>query len=162
MNIFLKLVQFFLIFFTLFFVSTKVISQVYKWVDENGKIHYSDKPFDEKSKKVEMKSGPTQQQIIEARKTASRIIKHKNKVSEIIEDEASDTRKSKAMLEQQESKRKRECAQAKYEVRMLGRGLRSYTQDKDGNKHFLSDKEKEDRIAKWQEFINQNCNGVKD
>jgi hypothetical protein len=40
----------------LFFITCDIFlplpAQVYKWVDENGKTHYSDKPDDEKSKLV--------------------------------------------------------------------------------------------------------------
>jgi len=143
-------------------LSTDLQSEVYKWVDENGKVHYSDKPFDNKSKKVKIKSTPSKQQVEEAKSAASRLIKHKNKITEIMEEEQEDKRKHELKFEQNESKRKRECRQAKNEIRKLGRGYRSYTTNEKGERYFLSDKEKEDMIAKFSEFMQLNCSGLTD
>ena len=145
---------------SLFILPTNLQSQVYKWVDENGKVHYSDKPIDDKSKKVKIKSTPSQQQVKEAKQTAQRLIKHKNKVSEIMEEEQEDKIKKQLQFERDESKRKRECLQAKDEIRRLGLGYRSYTTNEKGERYFLSDKEKEDMIAKLSELSKKHCSDI--
>ena len=40
--------------------SPLTFAEIYKWVDENGKVHYGDKPKDEQSKKLEIKKNTSQ------------------------------------------------------------------------------------------------------
>lgn len=40
--------------FVLLFFPLIASAQIYKWTDENGKVHFSDKPHDNKSERVEV------------------------------------------------------------------------------------------------------------
>ena len=51
------------LFFTLLFLPILSQAQVYKWVDENGKVHYSDKPMNKNAVAVELKE-PTNMGIV--------------------------------------------------------------------------------------------------
>lgn len=145
------------IFFLVLSLTLEANAKVYKWVDENGKIHYSDKPIDKKSEVVKMKRQPTSQEINQAKKRASTLIRHKNKVLDIIEEEESDKKHALQKSEKEQKKLHRACSQAKDEARRLARGFRSYTIGDDGEKYFLSDAEKEAMIEKINQFTKERC-----
>jgi len=141
-------------------LSPNSLAKVYKWIDENGKTHYSDKPFDDKSQVVEMKREPTNTEISEAKKRANAFIHHQNKVREIAEEDADQKKIVDAKKEKDTAELVHNCNAAKTEIRMLGRGFRSYTEDKMGKRHYLSDQEKEDKIAALQKQVQRNCNDL--
>lgn len=154
-----QIIQFTKLFILLFVFSPilEVNAQVYKWTDENGKVHYSDKPVDKKSEAVKIKRQPTSQEINQAKQRASSLIRHKNKVIDIIEDEESDKQHAQQKSEQEQKKRLQTCGYAKDEATTLSKGYRSYTIDEKGERYFLSDAEKEAMIAKINQFIKENC-----
>lgn len=154
-----QIIQFTKIFILFFILSPilEVNAQVYKWVDENGKVHYSDKPVDKKSEAVKMKRQPTSQEINQAKRRASSLMRHKNKVLDIIEEEENDKQYAQQKSEKEQKERLRTCAYAKDEARTLAKGYRSYTIGDDGEKYFLSDAEKEAMIAKINQFIKKRC-----
>ena len=137
--------------------SFQCIAEVYKWVDENGKIHFSDKPFDEKSKAVKMKRQPTPEEIQQAKQRAARVIQHQRKVSEITSEEAQQEQQARMKREKKSAILNKECKMAQTEIIQLGRGYRSYTVNDKGEKYFLSDQEKNDMIAKMKELVKQHC-----
>lgn len=138
-------------------------AEIYKWVDENGKVHYSDKPFDKNSKKIEVKREPTQAERLEAQKRASKMIRRQNKVHAINEQEARD----KKVLAQKEEVNRKQRAQACAEAKRLilvysGRGA-IYSTDKNGKKTYkgYTDEQKNQKIAQLQQGIKENCNNSK-
>jgi len=141
----------------LFGISTSSISAVYKWTDENGKVHYSDKPFDEKSKTVKMKRQRTNEEIIQAKERASSLLRHQNKIQEIADEEARDKKRDDQKKAKQQRKLTSLCQQAKREIRILSQGRVTYNTDENGKKHYLSDAEKNQQIAALQQQIKENC-----
>jgi hypothetical protein len=54
-------------------VAVMLLGATYKWVDEEGHVHYSDQPTDGyKTKEVEIESGPSKKEVREAREIAER------------------------------------------------------------------------------------------
>lgn len=133
------------------------IAEVYKWVDENGKIHFSDKPVDQESTEVKMKKQPTAAEILQAKRKASELINHHRKVSDNLEEEATDKQLAQEKEENRQTKRLSDCKDAKMEVRNLSRGYRSFILKENGERYFLSDKEKTEQIAKFEKAIAENC-----
>lgn len=141
----------------LIFMTFTATAEVYKWTDENGKIHYSDKPIDEKTKKIKMKRQPSHTEVSQAKERASALIKHKNKVQEITDDERHD----KKIADRKDAKDKRklssQCRQAKREIILLGKGRVTYTTDEDGERHYLSDEEKNQSINQLKKDVKEHC-----
>ena len=49
------------------------LGAIYKWVDEEGRVHYSDQPIDDyKTKEVDIEPGPTQEDVKEAQEIAKK------------------------------------------------------------------------------------------
>ena len=136
-------------------------AEIYKWTDENGKVHYSDKPFDEKSEKVKVGREPTSAERLEAQKRASQMIQRQNKVHSINDQKAREQKLSDQKEEKERKKRAAACAEAKRLIIVYsGRGA-VYTKDKNGIKNYkgYTDEQKNQKIAEQQKIIKNNCNG---
>ena len=136
--------------------------KVYKWTDENGKVHYSDKPIDEKSEQIEMKRQPTNAEVQQAKQRALTLIRHQNKVQSIADEETIDERILDQKNEQNRTKINQACNEAKYNIRIYRSGRPIFTIDENGKKNYkgYTDEEKNQIIAELQKSIKENCNGL--
>lgn len=82
-------------------------AQVYKWVDEHGKTHYSDKPHDEKSESVQIRKSPTLDPGNEAR------VKKQKRLLKVMGEERLEEKQIKAAKAEQKRKREGECIKAR-------------------------------------------------
>ncbi len=135
-----------------------VDGKVYKWVDSEGKVHYSDKPVDGKGQPIKVKKQPSAQQVLEAKERAAAILKLKNRVQDIAEDDI----KKQTIEELKNAKKDKEmsalCTQAKNEIIKLSRGYRVFEEDSEGKRKFLSDDEKNAEILRLEKAIKEHCN----
>lgn len=134
-------------------------AEVYKWTDENGKVHYSDKPIDEKSKQIKMKRQPTDAEVLQARQQASSLIQHQNKIQSIAEEEAQDKQIEDQKNRKEQASNTQACAEAKRLIYIYSRGKPIYTIGQDGKKTYqgYTDKEKNQMIAELRKSIKENC-----
>ncbi len=134
-------------------------SKVYKWTDENGKVHYSDKPIDEKSQQIKMKRQPSEAEVLKAKQRASTLIRHQNKVQAIADEEADDKRIADKKKEKVRTDTMQACKEAKRLILIYSSGRRIYTTDQDGKINYksYSDQQKNDMIAELEMKIKENC-----
>lgn len=146
--------------FLLCLLSFSAHTKVYKWTDENGKVHYSDKPIDEKSQQIKMKHGPTDAEILRAKQRASSLIQHQNKVQEIANEEARDKLITEEKKEKAHVNTMQACKEAKRLILAYSSGRPIYTRGKDGKKTYkgYTDDQKNQMIAQLQKSIKENCN----
>ena len=79
-------------------------AEVYKWVDEEGRVHYSDKPTDtHKSKEVDIEPGPSPEKIEKAREQAEKQKQrvHEKTVADQLEKEKRLAEKEKRLAQEQ-------------------------------------------------------------
>ena len=143
--------------FVVFFIALSVQAKVYKWIDKDGKVHYSDKPVDGKGQPIKIEKQPSAKQVSEAKKRAAAIMRHKNRVQELVEDDL----KKQTIKELKEEKNNKEmnalCRQAKSEIIKLSRGYRVFEEDTEGKRKFLSDDEKNAEIKRLEIAIKEHC-----
>ena len=132
-------------------------AKVYKWTDENGKVHYSDKPFNQESKELEIKKQPNKQEIRKAKQRTSSFLKHQSKKRSVEEENENERKLSTKKKEAAKRKLTHLCKQARREKINLSRGFRSYIKKENGDRHFLSDAEKENKIEILRQKIKENC-----
>jgi type IV secretory pathway VirB10-like protein len=145
------------IMLTTIFCSGNINAQVYKWTDKNGRIHYSDKPKDKNSKALKLKKLPTDAELNTAKQRAANLINHQKKVQEIADDDARDKRNKDRQAAKEQAQLNTACRQAKEQIRILGRGRSTYTTDKKGQRHYLSDSEKNSQIEKLKLAMKDSC-----
>lgn len=133
-------------------VSTSANAEIYKWVDEHGKVHYGDKP-NPKSEQLNIseESSPSKslskQEREERRK---RLIDAYNEDRAQKKEQAEKDRKKKARLN-------RNCAIAKDRLKGYMRAGSLYDLDKDGNRINLSKEEREKATNSLRKQINKYC-----
>lgn len=130
-------------------------SEVYKWTDETGRIHYGEKPGGKKSeniaipkhKKSTQSAPPDEQQRLEnIRKwTAAR------------QEEREQAKLKKAELKEKKAARKKKCNEMKNSLVDMQRRGRWYRLDEEGNRQYYSEEELETRIKEKAGVIKKKC-----
>ena len=135
-------------------------AEVYKWVDESGRIYYSDKPPPGKTaKKVELPTAPSQDQPAVGGKTLEQQeaeFQHRQKQREATarreEAEREAARKAGTDL-------KKQCAEAKARLAYLQRQRRgpAPTRNEKGEIEWWNFEQRGIEINKLGEFVDRNC-----
>lgn len=129
---------------------------VYRWVDAQGQVHYSDSPPPD-AKDIEtsgVESQDTDQAAIEQRKADQKAAEEAKAKTAAVEAKLH-------KLEAQETQRKaRACLQARTRVEQIQKAMRTrmaYTTDADGNRHYLSEDERQAQLQQAQAAEQQAC-----
>jgi len=113
---------------------------VYKWIDKNNEIHYSDKPpRDQRVQEVKPPPGPTPQDIEKAKERQTRI-------KEQLEEAAQD----------REDKQD-QCNQARSAVRQLSQPGPGVLQLQTGAKIIATGKKKEELLRHYEQRVKEYC-----
>ncbi len=147
-SIFLILPIIFAITFT-----PSVYAKIYKWVDENGKVHYSDKPFNNKGNEVKIKD-PKGSTADRATKDRMDRIKSRAKAGLEIQKE------QQAIAQEKEKKQKKAkvaCAEIQKQINTLNMPIRIGEADIDGNIKFISEEERAANLKKLKNAQKEFC-----
>ena len=142
------------------FSQTATAQQIYKWVDDKGKVHFSDKPVSNNSESITIKQQPS----IYGGETATTSPRSTNPdLMDKTLDAYSDRRRLKqqkqAKQEAEEARKKQhqqKCDDAR-EYLARTEGQRIYDVNEQGEKIYLSDDEIDAERAKVQSEINKHC-----
>ena len=138
------------------FFSLSAHAALNKWVDAEGKVHYSDSPpVDAKVESVRNISGKGQEAAPAdfSSKTYSQREAELNKARQE-KKEASEKSAREAAMKQE---RKQNCAASRENLRALESGTRLVTYDENGEKRFIDDAEREKRMSSVREAVKNNC-----
>jgi type IV secretory pathway VirB10-like protein len=128
---------------------------MYKWVDENGKTHYSDSPppDDKKATKIDIKptppSGPVTQQPDWKQKELDQRTQH-------IQKEQADKAKS-AKDEKEQAERHDRCVEARRRLNILQAGRPVFTVNDKGERIYLEDADRARETEALKDRIDKNC-----
>ncbi len=136
-------------------------ADVYKWVDKDGKVQYSDQPpLSGDAKKMKRKSKDSSE-------TSSPASNSVAKPAASVADQELEYRKRKAEKEETEKKQlseadtakqnKQYCASLKGDLRSHSDGTRLVRYNEKGERTFLDDKERADSKVKLEERIAKEC-----
>lgn len=138
--------------------SSGAFAALNKWVDEDGKVHYSDQPppANVKSKVLRSTAGTPEPAAASEPAAAKTIVEREAelKKAQQAKKEAAD----KAALEQeQEEAMKTNCLAYQKNLRALQEGMRITDVDASGERYYVDDEERQRRIAIAQEGIAKWC-----
>lgn len=145
------------LFIGIFLFSQTVDAKIYKWTDKNGKVHYSDKPFDEKSEEIEIKEHLTPEQQNAAKIKANEMIRRQTRRLNNQFEEEYDKRKQQSKKNREQQKLSHACRQAKTGLKILQMQRPVYTTDENGERKFYSDEERKKEIAEIKAAISEHC-----
>ncbi len=126
-------------------------SEIYKWVDEQGNTHYTDKPV-EQSEQIEVdteKKGHIQ--------TTQTREDRRQKLLESMKEDRAREEKQKAKEKKQNKMRKRECVLAQDRLKGYERAGYLYDLDKDGNRVVVSNEERLKVTESLRKNIAKHC-----
>jgi signal recognition particle GTPase len=127
-------------------------AEIYKWTDENGGVHYGERPSNPNSEKIEIKSSTSQPD--------EGLEKHREKQQKLLqsyEDERAEKKQQKAEDEKAKRKLKKNCAYLKDHYKTLKQTNIYYDIDEDGNRIYLDESILKKDIAEAEELIRKYC-----
>jgi hypothetical protein len=127
-------------------------AQVYKWIDKDGKVQYSDKPPPEGA-------GTSAAKKLDAPTPSSSAAKASSWQDQELEYKKRriESAEKKAKEDELERKNQQRCNDARDYLRRLQEVGTVYTTDEKGEKQYLSDAEHQTEIARMKELISEHC-----
>lgn len=142
-----------LIWIFLVVLTAPVQAGVYKWVDENGRVHYGDKPISQNADEVRIKdqygSGQSDQ-------PASRY-EMQQRFLRAREEDRNEKKRAKADAKRKQAEATLRCEQAKREYKKYRHAGSVYVKGKGGEREYLSFKEREDYEKSLAADVNKWC-----
>lgn len=143
----------------LFILSEQVLAAVYKWTDENGAVHYGDKPNGQSAGqnnateiKVETQSKSGITHSSDQKEKRDRIIK-------VLEEDRKEREKKRKKYYAEKNKRLKRCARLKDKLRRYQDANAVYKLDKKGERQYYSNKERAAKESALRKKINKTCHG---
>lgn len=150
--------------FLLSLLLTVANAEIYKWTDELGRVHFSDKPVNKAAKEIQL-----QQQNISTTPAA------KQQETATVPDDArrradqsrlgNSLEADRINRERQTEKKKREKAQKEQNCRYAKRDLKAakevssvFNYDEQGNKYYYNKQQRQAYIQKRQSRVDKWCN----
>jgi len=136
----------------LFLSATCCYAEIYKWVDEQGVIHYGDKPVNNSK---EMDVNISKQGHIKINN------KREQKRQKLLESYADDQQREEKEKEKSKKKKKkleRSCVQSKDMLKQYERARSLYNLNKEGERVTISSEERLRKTNNLRNKINKYCN----
>ena len=144
---------FFLVLFIGFFISPPTFAEIYRWVDENGKTQFSDRPIrGQNANKVRVDTGKSSYgggDVLSRQRDL--LDRYKD------QDEQSEKAKQQAQKDKEdEQKLKAACLRSKDKLANFERSV-LYTLDDQGERVYYSEEKREQRIEELRQSIAKYC-----
>ncbi len=125
---------------------------VYKWVDEQGKVHYGDRPGNNNASKIAVPSSPSPSD-----KTLSERNAKRDKLLQTMEEERKLKEEEGLKTKQKEAERARRCIEAKDTVRRYERARYIYTPTEGDKEIILSEDERKKAMDEARKAVVEWC-----
>ena len=134
-------------------ISSSAFAEIYRWVDENGKTQFSDRPVRGKSSS-EVKVDTTKNSY-----GGGDVLNRQRDLLDRYEDQDKQSQKDRQQAAQDKENQKKiktACLRAKDKLAGFERGL-IYTLDDQGERVYYSEEKRTQRIESYRESITKNC-----
>jgi hypothetical protein len=123
-------------------------NEIYKWTDEDGNVHYTDKPIDQTSERLNIASSSTNNEAVRA-ETQARL----DRQSEAAEA-AANAPKGPTAKEPRADK----CAMYQARLTKFTQSRRLYREDEDGERVYLDEADTQKTRDKAEDQVREYCN----
>ena len=124
---------------------------VYKWVDENGKVHYGDHPGNSSAREVTLPAAPAPDENQRAREQKQK------KLLQVFEEERQEKREQEVKAKAEQQKREHECTLAKARLKSYEQAGELTTKDNDGKERTLSKSEYKQALDDAKQAVEHWC-----
>lgn len=139
--------------FCLFILPGLLYAEVYKWVDDDGKVHFSDKPKNKNAKKFIYDPKVIGQETFKNNNTK----RPKNKTNTTNDFDIKRQQEIRAHNKNLTEKQKRYCGEAKADLKMTESSQLLYNYDKQGERYFLDEKQRKEALKKKKTLVKKWC-----
>ena len=141
-------------------ISTAVLADVYKWVDDTGEVHYTDRadtiPFGVAFELVPVESRRTDTARVNARRQETIALERERRLR--VGDEAEEVAEVRSDARQTRGEREANCQKAREQYDNMYNYRRLYRPTADGGREYLSSEETDQVRAKAQAAVDEWCN----
>lgn len=132
--------------------SASMASEIYKWTDDQGNVHYEDRPAGENVERVDILSRNTDNAAVQARLAAA----HEARAA-AQKASAADTEASQENPQDDPKKRAEQCQMYRDRLEAFLRSQRLYTEAANGERKYLDESEIMAARQKAQEQVEKYC-----
>ena len=131
-----------------------VAGDIYKWVDEDGNVHYGDKPAGAQSERLAIQSRPTDPARIAAQVQARQEAAAQEREAE---EAAAAAGPSEEELQAQAEQRRQACEQSRANLQRMVQSRRLYREDDNGEREYLNEAEMQATRQRVEDEISEFC-----
>jgi hypothetical protein len=129
-----------------------VCAEIYKWVDEEGRTHYGEKPQGEGASKISVDSNPDIDENLEIHN------QKRDKLLKIYEEERNMKEEKKQQAEKEERELREKCIALENELKeMQQSGVVFYDLDENDERKYISEQELAAQIEQMQRQYDKYC-----
>ncbi len=129
-------------------------AEIYKWVDDNGQVHYSEQAPDSKrsSKEIHIRHAPQAPLVSPEQRRQQR-----DNLLRAFDEERQLRNEAKAKKEQDEARSRKNCIWARDKLKNYERATVLYNLDEQGERVYLSDAQRSRSEAKLKSQVEKWC-----
>jgi len=133
---------------------TTVASEIYKWTDDQGNLHYEDRPIASANiERLDIVSRNTDNSAIQARQRADR--EAKATARQVAAEAPKEMSKQELRAEQE--KRQEQCQEYRDRLERFSNSQRLFKEGADGEREYLDEAQKVEAHNRVQQQINEYC-----
>ena len=140
--------------FLLLFSWQPVGAGIYQWTDQQGRVHFSDRPVDAGSKEIRVNSKPSSSNPAESQAERQKI---QQRMLDIYQEERLQKREVAEERKQAKKQKVVKCREARSRYDRLNNAGGIYNYDDSGERRYLSEAERERYIAKVKNDVKHWC-----
>lgn len=127
-------------------------AEVYKWVDEDGHVQYSDNP-----QAIKKAQSVPMQKIPQPDPETLKRSENQQRYLDARDQERQKAQTDKENSAKQAAESKKQCDSAKERLAMLQMGGRIYNMDANGERNYISEEKRQAEIATMQDEVAKYC-----
>jgi hypothetical protein len=110
-------------------------AEIYKWIDEEGRVHYGDKPMGGTAEQLKLREQPSADDNAETRRAK------RDRLLEIFDEQRAEREALAAKQRAEREERRLRCEEAKRRQQKYETASAIFEKDDNGNRRILSDEE---------------------
>lgn len=139
---------------TLALTGAAAASDIYRWVDADGNVHYGDKPVGAQSERLAIESKPTDQARVAAQAQARVEARAQKREAEAA---AAAAGPSEEEQQAQAEERRKACEQSRANMQRMVTSRRLYREGENGEREYLNEAEMQATRQRVEKEINEYC-----
>lgn len=151
------------VFVLLFFMlQINAFAEIYKWTDEDGRVHFSDKPVNKSATEVQLRqqnisTSPSVKQHEAETMTDVQRRANQSRFGDSLKAERIKREQAKAKEQKEKKRREQNCRYAKRDLKAAKEVSSVFNYDEQGNKYYYNKQQRQAYIQRKIDKVNEWC-----